>query len=340
MRRKMMYIFETVVLFILFFSGCREEYLSQNGVLQENYATFCILDNRLKNQFVRINRIYFSENDKRMPNSTKVILTEINGKSYTLRDTVIDKYPNESMYYLPTIIARGKTYELKINSPDLPTQTASVYVFKKPTLNVSRLRWMTPLGLKYKFMMNVVKERTPIFLFTSFIEYEIGGSNGKLIEHEEIPLELFYKVDLVFPDLKLLPLSHWSPDTIGREYPTLSPYENKYYNTKQDDISFTYDGECIKYALKLIQLSRGDYIAIVRRGITIIYVIDNSLYEKFLAQKMDRYSIRLDESMIPTNFTSSKGDGMGYFGCVMADTISFDVYEEMISEFKLLDGQE
>jgi hypothetical protein len=56
-------------------------------------------------------------------------------------------------------------------------------------------------------------------------------------------------------------------------------------------------------------------------------------------KKIDRYSAGLDEAFTSKNFTSSQGNGLGYLGCVTADTISFHIYEEMISAFNLINGQ-
>jgi hypothetical protein len=330
-------------LFVLFY-GCNNDNFSPIGALNENYATFCILDNRLSSQFVRINKIYYSENDKSMPASTKVILSEVNGKSYMLKDTIINENQRESIYYLPSYqLSRGKTFKLTVVADGLPTQTASVYVFAKPKMTTSRYRsWSQAFSdYNYTFSGTTLKERSSIYLYTGYIEFEIKGSGKRLLQYMEIPTLVVLQMRLPMDLEMAYRISRWSPDTIGFTYPVLSPYELKYYNTAQDNVTLTYDTDCIRSALKLIQLTYGSNIATVKRGIFVMYIIDPYLFENFFSLKADRYSVRLDEAYYSSNFTATQGKtALGYLGCVVADTSSFKLYDELLTDYKLFNGQE
>jgi hypothetical protein len=330
-------------LIVIFLYGCKSEDFNLNGTLNENYATFCILDNRLPNQLVRVNKIYFDENEKRMPNSTKVVFKETNGSTYTLRDTILSANQKESIFYFPTSkLKRGKTYTLTISADGLPSQTASVYVFAKPKMTISRNKSFDVqyTDFSYSYRCTTIKERTSIYLYTGYIEIEHRGSGKSVLEYQEIPASVILQKDLP-DDLKYsYRISRYGPDTIGFTYPTLSIYETKYYSSTQDNVSLTYNTECIRSVLKMLQASYGNNTIYVRRGIFVMYIVDNSIYENFLAQKSDRYSVRLDEPYYTTNFSTPNGkQSLGYLGCVVADTASFEIHDELLSEYKLLNGQ-
>jgi hypothetical protein len=66
-----------------------------------------------------------------MPGTTEVLLSEVDGNSFTLRDTIFENNQKESIFYLTSLnLARDKTYYLKISVPDLPSQAAYVCVIK------------------------------------------------------------------------------------------------------------------------------------------------------------------------------------------------------------------
>jgi hypothetical protein len=292
-------------------------------------------------QFVRIDKLYFSEDQRKMPDSTKVIITEINGPSYLLRDTSLSNDQKESIFYSPQFtLTRGKNYRIEIGSNSLFTKTASIFVFKKPSLTATPKRYLSRDGqYEYDFEMIAKKENAPIFLFTTYIEYDLKGNDMYFRYRQEIPISLYYKVDIDASLKSEYPIYHWGLDTVAWIFPQLSPYDTVYYKTTMDYLVLRYDGNLIRYALKEINLLFGDYVARVKRGIAVLYMIDKALYENYLANKSDRYSVRLDAPYYVTNFSSSNGNSLGYLGCVTVDTVGFKIYDELIQEYRLLNDQ-
>jgi hypothetical protein len=342
MKRMILNISYFFIVFLI--TSCKNEDFFINGTLTENYATFCVLDNRNSTQLVRINKIYFNEDEKGMPNSTRVILQEVNGPTFTLRDTTLSNSQKESIYYLPIYkIKRGKSYKLTVTADDLPTQTASVYVFAVPKMTVTRMKvWNKILtDYDYSFRCTTIKERTPVYLYTAYIEVERRGTGKSIIEYMEMPASVFLQIDLPADLAESYRISRYGPDTVGFTYPTLSIFETKYYSSTQDNVTLTYNTECIRSSLKMLQSIYGKNTIYVRRGIFVMYIIDESIYRNFIAPKSDRYSVRLDESYFTTNFSTLNGkQPMGYLGCVVADTAGFDIYSELLEEYQLLNGQD
>jgi hypothetical protein len=340
---KNLIISSILIMLVLVIIGCKNDDFSPLGNLEKSYAASCIIDNRTKNSYVRINKVHFSDGDKKMPPSTVVKIEGDDGTSYILRDTVLDADQNGSVYYtslnfwwrsLPSF--KGLSYHLIIDPPGLPTQKADAYVFNKTNMSASTYKGYTLEGtVYYTFSINAKKESNPVFLFTMFIEYEVG----KIKEYLEVPIIVYYKINLEPWYITNYPIYFWGLDTVGINYPSLSPIELTYYKTTSNNITLSYNTNCMEYALNTIRKQAGDDVARVKRGIGVIYLIDSYLYEYFLSPKTDRYSVRLDESYYSTNFKASNGKAMGFFGSITSDTVEFKIFDELLIKHHLLNGQ-
>jgi hypothetical protein len=332
-----------LTLLVTVMTGCKNDDFSPLGNLEKNYAAFCIIDNRTKYSYVRINKIYFTEGDKLMSPATVVKIQGDDGTSSIMRDTVFDVNQKERVYYAPINFwwrsissLKGMSYHLTVTSPGLPTHKADAFVLKKPTMSAKAWRNVTRDGtLYYNFDITAEKEDAPIFLFTMFIEYEVG----KVKNYMEVPIAWYYKVIPPLTWSTDYPIYHWDLDTVGITFTSLSPYETKYYNTTTNNIALSYSGDCMEYALNSIRKINGDDVAHIKRGIGVIYLVDRYLYEYFLSQKTDRYSVRLDESYYSTNFRSAVGNGLGFFGSITADTVGYKIFDELITKHHLINDQ-
>jgi hypothetical protein len=99
------------LIFCLFLLGCNDNDFSPYESAEDKIVAYCILDTRNDKQYVKIQKIYMDNNtiSEEEFKGLKVIISEVNGASFYLKDTVIDKINNFVMYYADFKISKGKS---------------------------------------------------------------------------------------------------------------------------------------------------------------------------------------------------------------------------------------
>jgi hypothetical protein len=340
MKMKTRLIFSLIIIIVsIYLFGCKDNF-SPTGNLKNDYATYCILDNRLNYQIVLVQKLYLDINSKEKLKDTKVVLSEYSGNSYSLKDTIINGLENFNTYYLANYkLKRDAGYRLTVMKDSYPTQWSDTYIEPLPSLTkffVSQIKSVSKEFTRWRFNVYFPRPKSNPCSVRMFIEYKVSTYENSL--SVDVPI-LFYK-NKDLPPYDNRTVYEFEDDFYTPIYPSFITIHkwDSYYNVSTSDVYTTFMDDNLLYAL----IKTVHYIpksVTIKGGYVIYYTIDATLYENFLSTGQESYSIRLDEPFFFTNFKSTQGTGLGYFGAVTADTTTFKIDPEMFLQFGFIDGQ-
>jgi hypothetical protein len=298
--------------------GCNQPF-SPRGPFERKLVIFSVLATNRNEQFVRVSTNYdvsgFDPNenttDPALKDATVSILSE--GKTYTLRDTVLPRPENER-YKTPIIcyVARpfnvtyGRAYELQVVSPALGTARASLTVPEQSyvVLGAAGEEYLdrppppppprTP-DLAITIYGNFSKWAAG-YVLRSFLRYEVLKDTVWATEELEVPM--VHAVDSVAGIIQV-------------RYPTVDRVQGSRY-------AVAFMVGAYRWALKDILTRRIPNRVIFRLARFQMTQLDGNLYKYYKTVNAfeDKGSIRLDQP----DYSNING-GAGLFGACTVDSV-------------------
>ncbi len=340
MRLSLNIIIAVIIITFLLQSGCRDEF-EPFAESENNLSLFSILDNRLPFQYVRLQRFYQHEDQKKKLDNAAVYISENNGNSYKMTDTSMLN-TNYAYYYLPGYkLNRGKTYRITAVLDSNTSSWSDVYVWDNPLAYGSIYSYIIQKITYYSSHFVFDKECANYFIFKLFIEYEINQNGIMTKYYSEVPIEIqildrafnpFYTIyDYDKEDFDVRYTSIMKNSDTSNHVRTL--YNNPlYYDTG-------YPGDNIIYTLKFLDNRVENSQITIKKAIFVFYSIDSKIYKYFLTTGKEQYSVRLDEPFYWSNVSTPKGSGYGFVGSITADTLSVKIPAELITKLGYKNGQ-
>jgi hypothetical protein len=286
----------------IFYIGCNSDDFTPFRNFENNYVVYCVLDNRLKIQFVELQRTFYPGMDKKLSGNTIVNLTEIPDCNYIFKDTSITGREDYNVFYLDNFtLNRGKRYRLDVKNNLFPEQYSEITFPEKYDIDLQIEDWTIwsdkgfPIT-SYNFQFNFLHGSPSNYINHMFIEFEMaqGFSNIEVIDNSSSPTTdpIFYfclSVENTFMKIKIL--------------------------DKPENIK-------------------------IKRGYLVIYSIDPNLYNYYSSERgyYDSYSIRLDRPYW-TDMKTNDGKGIGLFGAICVDSFSFKFPADLIQRYSFIDAQ-
>jgi hypothetical protein len=339
------------ILFTLFFascillSSCSDEF-SPTGELLKNYAAYSVLDTRLNNHMVLVQKLYFNENSNENLENMTVILSEKGGQSLKLKDTSLNNYKNYNAFYISNYkLKRDITYRLTIYKDDYPLMYSDTYI--DPALNtknfyVKETKTSTVEYTTWKYKLTCPRTKLNPLLIKFFLQisrsyndqYQMPQSKSYQLE---LPISFVQNISIDQNDIRKkyqFPEGSFTP--LYSSFITSTKWDHV-FTVNTVDINATITDEHI--LMTLLNIIFDPKSISIDKAYVVYYAVDNSLYENYIAAAPVNYSVRLDEPFVYTNFTTNTGSGIGYFGSVSSDTCVFKIDPEMFTKYGFNNGQ-
>jgi hypothetical protein len=294
-----------IIFYGIFFSCCKNDF-TPYGEFEEKLVVYAILDSRLPDHIVKVQRSFFYESDtnykSKIPNNIKVTISNSTG-TYTLKDTTIEGVTNYAVFCLSDhIIGRGDDYSIRVTADDYLPATASIIspVDRSINLIINNLNVVAYWGS--------TNENAAGHAYHMYIYYNVIDGNKIDSQRIEVPNELIINdIDTTFI------------------YPELS-----------SAITTTYYNNTISYTLSKIRTLYPDEQVIIKKCMIIILSFDENLYSYYYSIQRfnDPYSLRLDAP-----FYSNINNGYGVFGVVTTDSNTIWIPGSWITGEGLINGQ-
>ena len=333
------FLFIFLIVISLFLSACKDDF-SPSGSLLQNYAVYCVLDNRLTNQFVLIQKLYMNSNSIEKMKNVKVILSESAGQSFTLKDTILKNFENYNSYFLPNYsLKRDISYRLTVGNDQYPVQWSDTYVTPLPTsanYYVIELKSVGKDNTNWRYTYYSPKPKKNPCIIKLFVEYKI--SNYEKTSNIEIPISFLQNIKREPEDTKKVfefPDGSYTP--VYPAFITLKKWDS-FFRVSETNISASYNDENILFAL-MKQTNFDPHTVTIKKAYILYCIVDESLYDNFLTVGPESFSVRLDEPYVYTNFKTINGMGIGYFGAVTADTCKFKLDPDIFERYGYTNGQ-
>jgi hypothetical protein len=329
-----------IFLFIIFCS-CNDNF-SPYCEMEFRHSLLCILTNQTKDQYVIAQRLHHQEESGKMPPNTKIMLTSQNGYNYTLNETTIEGNDNLSFYKTSISLYRGLKYRLSLVVDSVMVQWAETFIPQAYVTSVTpnKVTISGKLGetTVFSYKINLSSTIPEISIVKMFIEYEITGDEGTTIVRDEVPISLISSQSV---PAELSSLQKWelgAPYVQGDYTGVVKNGVSPYYRTSSGSkyISFPEDG--FLFVLNNIPHKGKPENIKIKRGYVVSYGLEKILYDNYVEKKTS-YSVRLDQPFIPSNFRNLNESRDGLFSFITSDTLKFNIYPEMFSNFGYKDGQ-
>ena len=288
------------------------------GPLQKELVIFSIFSNDRDMQFVRVEQSYmpagFDATTYAGDNSITNAIVTVSGAGALppARDTTLPrsdtsrfKFPLRAYVVSPFRAAYGGSYQIRVQAPQLPLISASVFVPTKPALavdlsSIAILDEPTTHPELAKIYFPFTLGYGAIgYIGRFFVDYDVLIGSEWVEERVEVPIQYFYRQieDLnlvVWPALTAAPSN--SRTTVGI-------YDNHLYKAVLVSVAYT------KYGYTKV---------IFNRIVFQLVQVEQNLYNYYRTAHAysDPHSIRLDEPMY-SNLTG----GVGLFGAYTLDSL-------------------
>ena len=287
------------------------------GPLQRQLVVFSILSTDRDVQFVRVEQSYMPPGFDALSYSADNSLTDalvtvsVAGTTYPLRDTTLPrsdtsryKFPLQAYVLSPFRAAYGGSYQIRVQSPQLPLATASILVPMKPvlTIDVPSIPVVDEPSTHQEdariFFPIALGNGTKGYIGRFFVDYVVLKGNEWVEERVEVPLRYqYYDIEdlnlVVYPGLTPTPLYSRS----------VGVYKNHMYSVTLVSVAYK------KYLHSKI---------IFNRIVFQLVQVEQNLYNYYQVAHMsnDPHSMRLDEPMY-TNLAA----GVGLVGAYTLDSL-------------------
>jgi hypothetical protein len=339
---KILFIFD-LLLFVIIINGCNNDDFSPYINLENKIESFCILDSRLNSQYVRVQQIYLNSDFKKV-NNANVVLSENNGKSYSLQETMLEGYNNYSMFVLPNyLLKRGSYYRLTVTK-DTMTQYAETYI--PPVTKVTPVMkldtiWDVPY-VRFTFRMSIPKTAPKVNSVRVFLDYDKNINGSKINQIIQIPVYGNYSdvTTFNFGDLEGWRFEVWAREPLNNYFLDIVKDGNSpFYKDGGTVWNIIYSIGSIMYLFNEIAKECDPKDITIKGAFAVLYSMDEYYFNNFVEVKSEQYSVRLDLPFESFNFKNNSGNGIGLFSSITADTTRFNVDKYFINRFGFTNGQ-
>jgi len=319
-----------ISIFMIILIGCKNEFDPLVHDTYEDFNAFCVLDSRVHEQYVYLQRPYQDPAAKDLLTGYDVYLEEDNGNTLKMRDTIIAGIDFQ-LYYLPGYnLKRNITYRLKIVKDNAIKQWAIVFIHSKP-LKSGSIKMSAQFGDgigNISFSDEFINSGNDCYFdYQTFVEYELNVDGNIVSKTREMPPGISMDSRALGMQLWEIPEEYFLP--VGSVGFTKTKISGRSYNDKS-----------IYYTFRFM---RGGYPAncvTIKRAYSVVKCIDAFYYDNYLNNKWDEItSFRFDTPYAPSNMYKSTGKGMGVLGSITCDTLVFPVDSVVIDYYAYRDGQ-
>ncbi len=287
------------------------------GPLQRQLVVFSILSTDRDVQFVRVEQSYIPPGFDALSYSADNSITDalvtvsVAGTTYPLRDTTLPrsdtsrfKFPMQGYVLSPFRAAYGGSYQIRVQSPQLPLATASIFVPMKPVLAIDLSSTAVvddPEGHKEEadiLFPIVLGYGTKGYIGRFYVDYVVLEGNEWVEERVEVPLEYRY---FDIRDLNYALYGALTPCLFSNRI--VGAYKNQLYRDVLKAAAYK------KYLNSKIIFNRVVYQ---------VLQVDQNLYDYYQVAHAsnDPHSMRLDEPMY-----SNLAGGGGFVGAYTLDSL-------------------
>ncbi len=295
--------------------------------LRKGYMMFCALNNYDNTQYVILQNFHFPNTDKKIKETTRVLLSEDGGENYLLKDTVINAHPEYSFYYLSNFtLKRGTLYRVTTVVDSVASQYGELRYCGKPDVSFS---WSKDSDNHLNLYLNYNCKYVDYYRHNLFLKYRISGDEKE--KTLQIPLRLIAKPLHTYHSIE----DYWRLNEDEIEVLYNSFIENKGITTTNSHFSNVF-----KYVFhrKIGKVTNSENILIT--GAYVVFSsYQNYLYSYLTENENLEYSLRLGETRYYSNIVNNNSTGYGLIAGVAKDTFSFKIDKSIISEFGFTDAQ-
>jgi hypothetical protein len=332
-----------ILAFLIVSFSCDNSDFSPFEPQSDQISLSCILDNRLSPQFAVAQQLYNIERNGKIPGKAKITISEISGKIYQFKDTVIDGLSNCSVYYAPDLrLKRDSYYKIGLFMDSVSLEWSEIYVppvallgFQQHVDTIKgdffdRMVYYTML-----FYSKTASDIHSIIIYVDYWIYELGQSKSYTLK---VPI-----------NIKVLEPDKLNPEKTVYEYEDNNlavTYSSIYTDKKSENRThpYAYSGiflpnDNFLYAIKKLDYKGDPKNIIIRKAYAVYYSIDRFLYNSYMKKGREIYSVRLDRPFQIANTFRADGPGLGVVGAMTADTLRFFLPDEVIAKFGLTNAQ-
>jgi hypothetical protein len=345
--KKWIFVF---LLLLLILYGCNNQDFSPYAVLEKKVVIYGIFDNRLQNQYIRIQSTYLSDDLKKNISKINLNLTEQFGNSYTLRDTILDPNSNYRIFYIPNYnLKRGITYRLVMTYDSLIEHSETYIPPVTQVSSVMSLDTITTTGktpsteVYFTFRISIPKTAPIINAIRIYINYnkkENGVNNNYTVQVPISSPQLSTTGVFEYSQFDFIQLSDFSTDPVQVYYS--DPVENwkaNYYKDGGSSWNVTIPISYMFYTFDQIGKGSNPEDITIKSAYIVSYALDQYYFDNYFSTSSEAYSVRLDNPVDLTNIASNQNNPIGYFGWVTADTAKFKIISYFMDKYKFNDGQ-